>query len=104
MTFTVVNAKCDPTVAQDKTLPTNSYLVEYEDEGGVLLHYLVLTAKVSDVFDHYYDKYKKGLKTIKQSEGRQNPKTWRPKGAQKEQPLPPKKRRRRDLQQDDEQT
>tara|TARA_B100001996_G_C18666829_1_gene595184 strand:+ start:1880 stop:2188 length:309 start_codon:yes stop_codon:yes gene_type:complete len=102
LTFTIVNAKCDPTAAQDKTLPTNSYLVEYEDEGGVLLHDLVLTAKVADVFDHYYDKFKKGLKTIKQSEGRANPKTWHPPGAVKEQPAPPKKRRRRDLQQDDE--
>ena len=103
MSFTIINAKCDPQASQDKTLPTNSYLVEYEDEGGVLLHDIVITDKQADVFDHYYDKYKKGLKTIKQSEGRVSSKLWTPPGAPKK-PEPPKKRKRRDLQADDEQT
>ena len=29
------------------------------------------------MFDHYYDKYKKGLKKWTQTEGQMNPKLWR---------------------------
>ena len=76
MTFTVIKAKCDPQAGKDKKLPTNSYLVEYEDEGGVMSHDLLVANKQVDVFDHYYDKYKKGLKKIIQTEGRANSKTW----------------------------
>ena len=76
MTFTVIKTKCDPQAGKDKKLPTNSYLVEYEDEGGVLSHDLLGANKQVDVFDHYYDKYKKGLKKIIQTEGRANSKTW----------------------------
>jgi hypothetical protein len=84
LSFTIINAKCDPQASQDKTLPTNSYLVEYEDEGGVLLHDIVITDKQADVFDHYYDKYKKDFVFISQTEGRINPRLWNPKSNKKE--------------------
>jgi hypothetical protein len=36
----------------------------------------VMTEKRVDIFDHYWDKYREGLKKIKQTEGRRNPKLW----------------------------
>ena len=78
MTINILNKKCDPQVAKDKKLPTNSFLIEYEDEGGVLSHDIVISDGKVSIFDHYYDKYKKGLKSIVQTEGRVSSKLWQP--------------------------
>ena len=32
--------------------------------------------KAVDIFDHYYDKYKKGFKWLRQSGGTQKPNLW----------------------------
>ena len=68
---------CDPDKAEDRTLPNNSFLVEYKvDEGAVSSYDIAAAAKQSEIFDHYYDKYKKGFVTMKQTEGRINPKLY----------------------------
>jgi len=71
----VINADCDPTLSEDKSLPSNAYLVEYiQDE---VTHFDIVTCqKMSEIFDEYYDKYKKDLINITQTEGRINPKLW----------------------------
>ncbi len=92
MTINVINKKCDPQAAKDKKLPTNSFLIEYEDEGGVLSHDIAISDSKVAVFDHYYDKYKKGLKNIIQTEGRISAKLWNPPRKKKpkaEHPLDP---------------
>ena len=63
---------CDPSQAEDKGLPTNSYLIEYL-QGEVTHLDVVMSGKKSDIFDHYYDKYKKDLINITQTEGRIRP-------------------------------
>jgi len=79
----VVETDCDPTLAQDRSLPNNSFLVEYiQDE---VTHFdLVISSKQVDIFDHYYDKYKKDFVFISQTEGRINPRLWNPKSNKKE--------------------
>ena len=68
---------CDPERAEDRELPNNSFLVEYKVDGGAASSYdIVAAAKQSEIFDHYYDKYKKGFVTMKQTEGRVNPKLY----------------------------
>ena len=68
---------CDPDKAEDRTLPNNSFLVEYKvDEGAVSSYDIAAAAKQSEIFDHYYDKYKKGFLTMNQTEGRINPKLY----------------------------
>ena len=68
---------CDPDKAEDRTLPNNSFLVEYKvDEGAVSSYDIAAAAKQSEIFDHYYDKYKKGFVTMNQTEGRINPKLY----------------------------
>ena len=71
----VIHEDCDPTLSDDKSLPTSAYLVEYVQ--GETSHFdIVSTGKKTEIFDHYYDKYKKDLINITQAEGRANPKLW----------------------------
>jgi len=73
--FTVLFKDCDPSSADDKGLPTNSFLVEYVQ--GETSHYdIVMSSKKVDIFDHYWDTYKKDLLDIVQTEGRLNPKLY----------------------------
>ena len=68
---------CDPERAEDRELPNNSFLVEYKVDGGATSSYdIAAAAKQSEIFDHYYDKFKKDFVTMKQAEGRINPKLW----------------------------
>ena len=68
---------CDPERADDRELPNNSFLVEYKvDDGAASSYDIAAAAKQSEIFDHYYDKYKKGFVTMNQTEGRINPKLY----------------------------
>jgi hypothetical protein len=71
----VINTDCDPTLSEDRSLPSNAYLVEYLQDG--ITHFDIVTCqKKVEIFDEYYDKYKKDLINITQTEGRINPKLW----------------------------
>ena len=72
MSVTVIAEKCDPKAAEDKTLPYTAYLIQYEHEGKIE-HDIAMGQKAVDIFDHYYDKYKKGFKWLRQSGGTQKP-------------------------------
>ena len=68
---------CDPDKAQDRGLPCNAFLVEYKVEEGAASSYdIAAAAKQSEIFDHYWDKYRKGFVTMNQTEGRVNPKLY----------------------------
>ena len=71
----ILHQDCSPELANDRSLPYNAYLVNYEDE-EVIKYDLVLCNKKVDIFDYYWDKYREGFKSFKQSEGRINPKLW----------------------------
>ncbi len=66
---------CDVTVSQDKTLPSSAFLVEYLQDGMTKFD-IVISSKVSEIFDQYWDNYRSDLKNITQAEGRANPKLW----------------------------
>ena len=86
----IIHEDCDPKLAQDKKLPYTAYLVCYEkDNTGTLHHDLTVAGTQVEIFDHYYDKYKKGFQWMKQSEGRVAPHLWQTK---KEAPPPKKKK------------
>ena len=71
----IIKEDCDLADAQDKSLPNNAFLVEYRVDDAS--HYdLVFAGKQSEIFDHYYDTYKKNFVTMNQAEGRSNPKLW----------------------------
>lgn len=75
MSVKIIHKKCDPVLANDRTLPYTAYLVEYEED-GVLSYDIVICNKKLDIFDYYWDTYREGLKSFKQTEGRVNPKLW----------------------------
>lgn len=71
----IIHENCDPKLAQNPKLPYTAYLVEYEKDGKTCYD-ITLCQKAVEMFDHYYDKYKQGLKGWKQSQGRISPKLW----------------------------
>ena len=76
--------------AKDKKFPSDAYIVKYNVEGKELLD-VTRSAKPSNIFDLYYDKYGKGaLQAIDWGYGTVNPSQWGYKQPEK------KKRRRKD--------
>ena len=66
---------CDPSVAEDRSLPHSAYIIEYKVDD--VSHYDIASAgKRVDIFDYYWDKYRHDFVTMKQTEGRANPKLW----------------------------
>jgi len=84
MRIRILNEKCDPSVAEDRTLPYNCYLVWYEID-KTLYYDLVIPYNQVSLFDHYWDKYREDFKGFKQSEGRVNPKLWEANKTEKKQ-------------------
>ena len=76
--------------AEDKKFPSDAYIVKYNGEGKELLD-VTRSAKPSNIFDLYYDKYGKGaLQAIEWGYGTINPSQWGYKQPEK------KRRRKRD--------
>jgi hypothetical protein len=71
----ILHQKCDPKLSDDRSLPYTAYLVEYIDDGELCYDLVIPHSKI-EIFDYYWDKYREGLKSFKQSEGRVNPKLW----------------------------
>mgnify|MGYP001196692038 CR=1 FL=1 len=71
----IIAEKCDPKAADNKKLPYTAYLITYKVEGKVTYDIAICQREV-DLFDHYYDKYKKDFVGFRQSAGIANPKLW----------------------------
>ncbi len=71
----IIHEDCDPTLAKDTKLPYNTYCIEYTKEDRVAYD-IAMSSSAVEIFDTYYDKYKKDFKTLKQTEGRVNPTLW----------------------------
>ena len=82
MSITVIHEKCDLEKDNNTKLPYTAYVIQYEVEGKVV-HDIAMGSKAVDIFDHYYDKYKKGFKWLKQSNGTQKPNLWNVKTPQR---------------------
>ena len=71
----IIFEDCDPTQADDRTLPYTTYMVEYKKNG--ISHYdIAMSNKRVEIFDHYWDTYRHDFVTMNQTEGRTNPKLW----------------------------
>lgn len=75
MSVKVLHKNCDPSLAEDRTLPYSAYIVKYLDEDQYNYDIVIANKRV-DIFDYYWDRYREGLITFKQTEGRVNPKVW----------------------------
>ena len=89
MTVQVLHEKCERNKADDKKLPSDSFLVTYKVEEE-LKYDVARGAGVVEIFDHYYDTYK-NVQSITWTNGIVSPRTFD--GAN--QPTPPKKRKKK---------
>jgi len=71
----ILHQDCDPTLGEDRSLPTNAFLIEYLQDGLTKFD-IVIAGKKVDIFDHYYDNYRGDFKNMTQAQGRINPKLW----------------------------
>lgn len=72
----IIHRDCDKSLAKDKSLPINSYVVTYLSKGKETCD-IVQAGSFVEVFDEYYDEHGKGaIKEIKWTEGRINPKVY----------------------------
>ncbi len=71
----MLHQDCDPTLAQDRSLPYSAYMVEYLQDGMTKFDIVTAPGRV-DIFDHYWDLYKKDFINMTQTEGRMSPKLW----------------------------
>ena len=86
----IIAEKCDPKAANNKKLPYTAYLVEYMVDGKKTYD-IAIAQRAVDLFDHYYDKYKKNFVKFTQTEGIANPTLWN----NKKQPLPPPEKKKK---------
>ena len=75
VTLNILKENCDPQKDNNTALPYNAYLVQYKAGQDETRWDLTMAYKMSEIFDHYYDKYKSVLAII-QSDGRVAPKMW----------------------------
>ena len=85
----LLHEHCEKNKADDKKLPSDSFLVTYKVEEEVKYD-VARGAGVVEIFDHYYDKYK-NVQSIVWTNGVVSPRTFD--GAN--QPTPPKKRKKK---------
>jgi len=76
LSIKILHQNCDPTLAEDRTLPYTAYIVKYQPNEDEICYDIVISNKKVDMFDYYWDKYREGLLAWKQTEGRVNPKLW----------------------------
>jgi hypothetical protein len=72
----LIHKQCDKALANDKSLPINSYIITYllDDEK---MYDIVQASSVCEVFDKYYDDYGKGsIQEIKWTNGKVSPKMY----------------------------
>ena len=73
----IIHQDCDPSLAEDRSLPYTTYLVEYLQDGMTKFDIASGNKRV-DIFDYYWDNYRHDLINMTQTEGRTNPKLWNP--------------------------
>ena len=71
----MIHKDCDPSIAEDRSLPYTSYLVEYLQDGMTKFD-VVSANKRGDIFEHYLDLDRHDMINMTQTEGRVNPKLW----------------------------
>lgn len=71
----IIHQDCDPSLADDRSLPYTAYLIEYLQDGITKFDISYGNKKV-EIFDHYWDHYRNDLINMTQTQGRINPKLW----------------------------
>lgn len=75
MNVKVVHKECEKILASDSSLPVNSFLVHYIVDGESKYD-IVISDRISTVFDMYWDNHREDLKAISWTAGKVSPKLW----------------------------
>jgi len=60
LTVQIIHKNCDPTLADDKSLPYTAYIVKYYENDQYCYDIVICNKKV-DIFDYYWDRYREDL-------------------------------------------
>ena len=90
MTIRVLHEKCEKDKAEDKKLPSDSYLVTYKVEED-LKYDVTRAGSQLELFDHYYDTYK-NVQGIAWTKGIVRPRTFEGSTQQTKSPTKRKKK------------
>jgi hypothetical protein len=72
----LIHKQCDKALANDKSLPINSYIITYLIDNEKMYD-IIQASSICEVFDKYYDEYGKGsVQEIKWTNGKVSPKTY----------------------------
>ena len=71
----VLHEQCEKNKSEDKKLPLDSFLVTYKVDDEIKYD-VARGGSTVEIFDYYYDKYKKEFKWLKQSKGTTRPNLW----------------------------
>jgi hypothetical protein len=72
----LIHKQCDKSLANDKSLPINSYIITYLIDNEKMYD-IIQASSICEVFDKYYDEYGKGsVQEIKWTNGKVSPKTY----------------------------
>tara|TARA_B100000427_G_C15112745_1_gene422217 strand:+ start:249 stop:551 length:303 start_codon:yes stop_codon:yes gene_type:complete len=100
MTVFVIHEKCERDKAEDKKLPSDSFLVSYKVEDEV--KYDVTRAGTQlELFDHYYDTYK-NVQGIAWTKGIVSPRTYDSSNDSPKLKKPERRKRKREEKKDEE--
>ena len=87
----ILHENCDRKLADDRELPYTAFLVQYELEGKVTYD-IAMSSKAVELFDHYYDKYKKDFRRFDATAGMVDPRRWNDPSIKPQPSAPPKKK------------
>lgn len=73
MKMVILHRECEPTLAKDKALPRDSYIVSYLKENKLV--YDIARGTRVELFDYYYDNFGT-VKSINWTNGAVNPKLF----------------------------
>ena len=73
MNMIILHQECEPSLAKDKRLPRDSYIVSYTKDGNLV--YDIARGSRVEVFDYYYDNFR-NVKSINWTDGAINPKVY----------------------------
>ena len=91
----ILHENCDRKLADDRELPYTAFLVQYELEGKVTYD-IAMSSKAVELFDHYYDKYKKDFRRFDSTAGMVDPRRWNDPTIKPQPSAPPKKKRKKE--------
>ena len=65
----ILKEDCPKEEGNDRSLPYTAYVIEYKDKDGGLHYDISISDSTVDIFDHYYDKFKKDFEDYSNQKG-----------------------------------